>query len=155
MKRYARSLALLVVLVFPVTGFAAEPVPQAQTPTAPPPVQTSVPMPTQPHTPTSPKQNNPTPPAALKANTVPTGSVPHGSAVIKPGTVIVPPGAVPPPPPGRGATRRAGAVDRCNGQQAACTNRCNNRTMGQARNLCYNQCNGQFVHCTARANTLP
>ena len=39
----------------------------------------------------------------------------------------------------------------CNQQQVSCANRCNKRTYGQARNLCYNQCNAQYVNCTSRA----
>jgi hypothetical protein len=85
------------------------------------------------------------------------------SPINQPPTVVVQPPAIviqqpgmapPPPPPGRSPNRQYNAVLRCNQRQASCSQNCNRRTYGQARNICNNQCNAAFVNCTTRANGM-
>jgi hypothetical protein len=157
MKPYARALALLAALALPAMGFAADPAFQIQTPT--PPAQSQAPnvqppvMPQQ-QTPTAPKKKTPPPPYGPKTAVPGPVVAPRGSVVVPPGSIIIPPGSNQ-PAPGPSARRRASAVAHCNERQIECNNRCNHRTLGQTRTLCYNQCKAQFANCTARSNARP
>lgn len=65
--------------------------------------------------------------------------VPRGSVVLTPRDM--------PRRPGPSARLRAGALERCNRHQQDCVGRCNKRSFGQSRNLCYTQCKAQFDKC--------
>lgn len=96
--------------------------------------------------------------------TAPGGKVTHRPLPrqpIPPGRVVAPPGSlVRPPSPGRPTEspvkhrRRLTGVTRCNQQQIDCNRKCNTRTMGMARTLCYRQCYSKFLHCANVVNDL-